>query len=441
MSGTYSNPRPLTDLWDGHEIGDPFLTRFNGRYYLYCSSHGNGPGIKCWISRDMMEFTYAGYVCEDPRIEGAYAPEVCYVKGKFYMVTSPKGSGHYLLRADACLGGGRMGLSNDFAPGFMGFSDVAQGSEDGRAAKNIPGAFDAYHCLESAEEKEGEKNCAAAIFHPGQTLSWPINVWKTGKYHIACTVRAGKEPLNLRINGVSFSAPSCGVYDNQGMERRYMGVMALPAGESVLTVQADRGAVIDRVYVLEADEFTPVEIIMNGNDVTGGALRVIGHKAQNSMNRKFSGYTCAEGYGEAYFGGMWRDYEAEADIRMDSCSPDAGACVYLRSSKESWHPHQVRFGRHAYCVRVLPGRIELSRQAYSEKLLAAAALHIPLPGMLHLVCRLSGNTITVWEMIDGNRMLLITFTDPMGLVCGRVGIDASGDGIGFDRVSVKQADE
>ena len=104
MNGTYSNPRPLTDLWDGHEIGDPFLMRFNGQYYLYCSSHGNGPGIKCWISRDMIEFTYAGYVCEDPRIEGAYAPEVCYVKGKFYMVTSPKGSGHYLLRAESPLG-------------------------------------------------------------------------------------------------------------------------------------------------------------------------------------------------------------------------------------------------------------------------------------------------------------------------------------------------
>ena len=44
-------------------------------------------------------------------------------------------------------------------------------------------------------------------------------------------------------------------------------------------------------------------------------------------------------------------------------------------------------------------------------------------------------------MIDGNRIQLITFTDPMGLICGRVGIDASGDGVGFDRVSVRQADE
>ena len=740
MGETYANPRPLTDLWDGQEIGDPFLTRFNGQYYLYCSSHGSGPGIKCWVSRDMMAFSYAGYVCEDPRIAGAYAPEVCYVKGKFYMVTSPKGSGHYLLRADSPLGpfqvisenyglgidgslfvdddgkeyfyrasaqgirvhdmpspdeidvhsrvigasflghwtegpmvikrngryfltdtgnhvlskgyhvdyfvshegpdrgyyalreqqllletrdgyhalghsstcvgpdmdtmyivyhknildawnrphhrslcidrlffngdrmyanacwwdqeaprlpacasydgeglilengvrwlpkaagetytaelcgtlknesgkalfsqngengielkisrsgqwrctisdaegrhasegtlpsacdpgallcvkaslrkgklflyvngleilraetrlnGGRIGLSDGFAPGFLGFSDIAQDCLDSLAEKNIPGAFDAVHCLESIETAEGEKNCPAAAVRPGQTLSYRINVWKAGNYHIACTVKAGGGPLRLRINGVSCAAPACGCHDAQGLERRYLGVLALPAGESVLTVEADCAAVLDRFWALEADEPTPAEIIRAGNDVTDGALQVIGHKAQNSMNRKFSGYTCAEGYGEAYFGGMWRDYQVEADIRMDPCSPDAAACIYLRSSKESWHPHQVRFGRHAYCVRVLPGKVELSKQAYSETFLAAAALQMPLPGTLRLICRAMGNRIDVWTETGGNRTLLLTCTDPLALICGRVGFDASGDGIGFDRVTVLPTD-
>ena len=741
MDTVYSNPRPLTDLWDGQEIGDPFLTRFNGRYYLYCSSHGNGSGIKCWVSRDMMAFSYAGYVCEDPRIEGAYAPEVLYVKGKFYMVTSPKGSGHYLLRAESPLGpfevisenyglgidgslfvdddgkeyffrasaqgirvhdmpspdridvhsrvigasflghwtegpmvikrdgryfltdtgnhvlsrgyhvdyfvshekpdrgyralkeqqllletrdeyhalghsstcvgpdmdtmyivyhknildawnrphhrsmcidrlffngdrmytnacwweqaaprlpvcacfdgeglteadgfrwlpgeaegtctaevcgtlkgeageavffrdgesgvslrigrdglwrcvirdgskesefrgalpfscdpcalmclkaslrdgrlflyvndlallraetglsGGRIGLSRDFAPGFTGFSDAAQGSYDAQAAKNVPGAFDACHCLESIETAEGEENCSAAAVRAGQTLSWPVNVWKTGKYHIACTVKEAEGPLCLRINGISFSAPSCGVRGGDGLERRYVGVIGLPAGESVLTAEADRDAVIDRFYLTEADDFAPAEIIRRGDDVADGALRVIGHKAHRSMNRKFSGFTCAEGYGEAYYGGMWRDYRVEADIRMDPCSPDACACVYLRSCRESWHPHQVRFGRHAYCVRVLPGRIELSKQAYDEKILAAAALEMRLPGTLRLVCSVTGNTVSVLEAKDGALRTLITYTDPMGLVCGRAGIDASGDGMGFDRVFVGPAEQ
>ena len=38
---TVRNPYPLTDLWDGREIGDPFLMRHDGRFYLYCSSHSH----------------------------------------------------------------------------------------------------------------------------------------------------------------------------------------------------------------------------------------------------------------------------------------------------------------------------------------------------------------------------------------------------------------
>ena len=26
------NPRALTDVWDGREIGDPFLMRFDGKF-------------------------------------------------------------------------------------------------------------------------------------------------------------------------------------------------------------------------------------------------------------------------------------------------------------------------------------------------------------------------------------------------------------------------
>ncbi len=92
-------------------------------------------------------------------------------------------------------------------------------------------------------------------------------------------------------------------------------------------------------------------------------------------------------------------------------------------------------------MRGLPDRIELSRQARSEKIPASAALHLSMPGMLRLICRVWGNTVAVWEIIDGKRILLIAFTDPTALICGRAGIDASGDGIGFDRVAVRQADE
>ena len=89
-SSMIRNPYPLTDLWEGREIGDPFLMRHDGRFYLYCSS--GGLGIKCWVSEDMIRFDYYGFVCTDERTSGAYAPEVTYNAGKFWMVTSPRGS-------------------------------------------------------------------------------------------------------------------------------------------------------------------------------------------------------------------------------------------------------------------------------------------------------------------------------------------------------------
>ena len=64
-----------------------------------------------------------------------------------------------------------------------------------------------------------------------------------------------------------------------------------------------------------------------------------------------------------------------------------------------------------------------------------------LPGTLRLVCSVTGNTVSVLEAKDGALRTLITYTDPMGLVCGRAGIDASGDGMGFDRVFVGPAEQ
>ncbi|BCJ97523.1 family 43 glycosylhydrolase [Anaerocolumna chitinilytica] len=95
---TYKNPFLLEHQWSENECGDPFIMRFNGYYYLYCSSAGNH--IKAWKSENLVDFDYLGSVCDAPEIDGAYAPEVSYCNGKFYMVTSPVGSGHYLLEGD-----------------------------------------------------------------------------------------------------------------------------------------------------------------------------------------------------------------------------------------------------------------------------------------------------------------------------------------------------
>ncbi len=99
---TYNNPFLLENQWSEYECGDPYIMRFNGLYYLYCSS--SGEYIKCWSSENLVDFKYEGSVCDDPIITGAYAPEVNYYNGKFYMITSPIGSGHYVLESQSPTG-------------------------------------------------------------------------------------------------------------------------------------------------------------------------------------------------------------------------------------------------------------------------------------------------------------------------------------------------
>ena len=38
------------------EIGDPYILRFNGKYYLYCSTCDDLEGIRCFISDDLVNF-------------------------------------------------------------------------------------------------------------------------------------------------------------------------------------------------------------------------------------------------------------------------------------------------------------------------------------------------------------------------------------------------
>lgn len=82
--------------------GDPFVLRWNGKYYLYPSSGSSR--IECWTSDNLVDWEYAGVVAEGSTIWGAYAPEVVYYNGYFYLYTSPAGNGHYVLRSDSPTG-------------------------------------------------------------------------------------------------------------------------------------------------------------------------------------------------------------------------------------------------------------------------------------------------------------------------------------------------
>ncbi|MDQ0060174.1 family 43 glycosylhydrolase [Paenibacillus harenae] len=96
----YTNSFKLDGEWEDYGIGDPYILRYNGRFYLYCSTKDWRPGIKAWSSDNLVDWQYEGLVTESEITTGAYAPEVVYWNGNFYLYTSPAGQGHYVLRSD-----------------------------------------------------------------------------------------------------------------------------------------------------------------------------------------------------------------------------------------------------------------------------------------------------------------------------------------------------
>ena len=94
----------IANQWGGYGIGDPFVMRWNGVYYLYVSSLDTQIGVRGYKSADLVNWVpmtgeglKTGYVSEDRVTAAAYAPEVYYFNGTFYMYTSPGGKGHYIL--------------------------------------------------------------------------------------------------------------------------------------------------------------------------------------------------------------------------------------------------------------------------------------------------------------------------------------------------------
>ena len=86
-----------------HGSGDPYVLKFRGVYYLYCSNDRE-QALRCLTSKDLVHWSDAIICSTDPTIVIAYAPEVIYWNGMFYMYTSPNGGGHYVLSSDSPTG-------------------------------------------------------------------------------------------------------------------------------------------------------------------------------------------------------------------------------------------------------------------------------------------------------------------------------------------------
>ena len=94
---TYNNP-----IQRAGDFADPFVLRHDGVYYLYCTN----PDVRCWSSRDLIEWQLEGPTIEPDAFPGLvpFAPEVVYSNGTFYMYTSPSGHGHFVLSSDSPTG-------------------------------------------------------------------------------------------------------------------------------------------------------------------------------------------------------------------------------------------------------------------------------------------------------------------------------------------------
>ena len=97
----WTNPMVLPGL-QNRSLGDPYMMKYRGYYYLYVSAGDRN--IYCWRTKDLVDWSEPFICCTDETTAVAYAPEVIYWNGLFYMCTSPRGGGHYLLTSDSPTG-------------------------------------------------------------------------------------------------------------------------------------------------------------------------------------------------------------------------------------------------------------------------------------------------------------------------------------------------
>lgn len=94
---SWTNPMVLPGL-QNRSLGDPYIMKYRGYFYLYVSAGDRN--IYCWRTKDLVNWSDAYICCKDETTAVAYAPEVIYSNGLFYMCTSPRGNGHYLLTSE-----------------------------------------------------------------------------------------------------------------------------------------------------------------------------------------------------------------------------------------------------------------------------------------------------------------------------------------------------
>ena len=77
----YQNPIAVfNDQGAKMDAADPFVMRFNGKYYLYTTG---AEEIRVYESEDLVHWTFKGHCTRNGQGRIAYAPEVFYWRGAF----------------------------------------------------------------------------------------------------------------------------------------------------------------------------------------------------------------------------------------------------------------------------------------------------------------------------------------------------------------------
>jgi len=101
----YQNPILLPGaISDG--VADPCAIKWMGKYYLYCTRAWETPGMQVWESADLVNWTDKGLCSTDTFVDIAWAPDVFYYNGTFYMYVAQGNpdTKHKILSADNPLG-------------------------------------------------------------------------------------------------------------------------------------------------------------------------------------------------------------------------------------------------------------------------------------------------------------------------------------------------
>src|SRR3954447_23020001 len=139
---TYTNPVCADSL------GDPFVLKHNGRFYLYATHAEGRPGIPVLRSDDLVTWERLGVALDGPPGAAAcWAPEVAYDEGTFYLYYSAgglEGEGHGLRVAASSRPEGPF---EDVGPLYPGEGFTI----DPHPFRDVDGRWYLFHCRDFLE--------------------------------------------------------------------------------------------------------------------------------------------------------------------------------------------------------------------------------------------------------------------------------------------------